>query len=165
MSERSDVLAFSQLIYSDSNGGNMKKLVVSIGAAALVFGVSGCASGGSSAEPYGGQCDLIAGPLAQSSMAMLVPGSSNFGDMDTLQQKIWDAGFETLGDWMSQVETAHPSLQAADTSSMSSEEVANIEYLRSAISSLEINKAVVIGDTQWFTETNDVLLTVGAACN
>jgi hypothetical protein len=143
----------------------MKRLFVSISVAALVLGVSGCTSGGSSAEPYGGQCDLIAGPLAQSSMAMLVPGSANFGDMDTLQQKIWDAGFETLGDWMSQVESAHPAIQAADTSSMSAEEVANIQYLESALSSLEINKAVVIGDTQWFTETNDVLLTVGAACS
>lgn len=143
----------------------MKKLLVPISTAALVFGLSGCASGGSSAEPYGGQCDLIAGPLAQSSMAMLIPGSANFGDMDTLQQKIWDAGFGTLGDWMSQVESAHPSIQAADTSSMSAQEVTNIQYLQSALSSIEINKAVIIGDTEWFTETNDVLLTVGAACS
>jgi hypothetical protein len=143
----------------------MKKLFVSISAGALVFGLSGCASGGSSAEPYGGQCNLIAGPLAQSSMAMLIPGSGNFGDMDTLQQKIWDAGFGTLGDWMSQVESAHPSIQAADTSSMSAQEVTNIQYLQSALSSIEINKAVIIGDTEWFTETNDVLLTVGAACS
>jgi hypothetical protein len=161
------IASLSAMVFSiiGMDWGKMKKLLVSTLSAALVFGVSGCTSGTASAEPYGGQCGLIAAPLVQSSMAMVIPGSGNFADMDALQQKVWEAGYESIADWANQVESAHDYLMLVDTSLMSSEEAANIEYLRTAISTVGVTTAVVVGDVEWFTKTTDVLITVGAACD
>jgi hypothetical protein len=142
----------------------MKKLLITAVGATLALGLSACASGSASAEPYGGQCAQISGPLVETSMAMIVPGSANFSDMDLLQQKVWDAGFESIGTWMGQVESAHSALELLDTSVMSADEAKNIEYLQSALSNLEINTAVVIGDSNWYTETYETLMAVGGAC-
>jgi hypothetical protein len=142
----------------------MRRILITAIGTTLAIGLSGCTSGGSSAEPYGGQCDQISGPLAETSMAMVVPGAANFSDMDLLQEKVWDAGFESIGTWMGQVESAHSSLELLDTSAMSADEAKNIEYLQLALSNLEINKAVVIGDSNWYTETYETLMVVGGAC-
>jgi hypothetical protein len=142
-------------------------------AIATVLALSGCSQGASTieeaapeleVEPYGGQCLLISDPLLQTSMAIIIPGSANFSDMDLLQEKVWEAGYESVGTWMTAVESLHPALMLLDTSTMTSGEAANIEYLQVALSSEEITKAVVLGDEEWFTQTFETVMAVGGAC-
>ena len=142
----------------------MKKLVVAAASGALLLGVSGCSMDQMSAEPYGGQCELIGQPVLDSTIAMMGLGSANFSIDDPLQEFVWGNGYETIADWLEDVESVGEYVRLVDTSGLSAEEAQNIAYLTEAFAPGAMLKAAVVADADWYSNTSDALISVGAAC-
>ena len=143
----------------------MKKLTVAATSIAIVLGVSGCSMDQASAEPYGGQCSLIGQPVFESSLAMTGLGSANFSIDDELQEFVWGNDYTNIGEWITYVESVGDYIRLVDESSLSSEESENIQYLTAAFAPGEMMKAAIVSDSDWYNNTYDALISVGAACD
>ena len=119
-----------------------------------------------SAEPFGGQCGLIAPAALVSTLAMTGLGSQNFDiDSDAAKEFVVNSGYRSFKEWIEDVENLFGFLGILDKDILTQQELAITDSLAGALVPGEMTLALARSDSDWFENTYSNLISLGVACD
>lgn len=123
-------------------------------------------TGCSAPAPFGGNCDELAPAASDALKTLLVMEDVATDGIDAKQKTAWDAGYEYLGQWSTELDDLEEPLKnAVGAEGLSEDESALLKRFEKSIdSSSALSFSMFSGDSPWFEDQKADLSTITAAC-